>query len=160
MSVAWSGADAWINDPIPRAITGGRTLSLLARTRSLDSPPADRAGDEDVMDGTLERGGSHASLAQFRQPLADLFLVRLVRGIAAHDAQRDGLDLGQLLFHLLIHAFIVMPTGTAMQGRDAGSIQGRNPGWQSSLRLALQSGLRLESFLRDTRPGEDRPAAD
>jgi hypothetical protein len=123
----------------------GGFLVLAARTRGLDGPPADRASNEDVMDGAFEVGRADTLPAQVRKPLADLFLVPLVRGVAAFDAQRDGTELGQILFHLLIHAFIVGSIPVAMQDRDRYSLARRDLESQSRLLLASQSRLRLES---------------
>src|ERR1035441_4329892 len=145
------------------AVRGGEAGRLLGvRGKSADGagllapmggrvvlrPAGDRARNEHAVDRPLKVGGADVLCAQRREPLADLFLVTVVQGIAAHDTQRDGLELGQLFFHLLIHAFIVGAIPVATQDRDRHSLARRDLESLPWLRLALRSGLRLESSHR------------
>jgi hypothetical protein len=104
----------------------GRGSGLLARAGSFGGPPADRACDEDMVDAALELGRADAGLAQRGQSVADLFLVPLVRGLAAHDAERDGLKLSQFLLHAGIHAFHCAVITVATQGSDWHSVTRRD----------------------------------
>src|ERR1035441_3092341 len=122
---------------VQRAVRGGEAGRLLGvRGKSADGagllapmggrvvlrPAGDRARNEHAVNRPLKVGGADVLCAQRREPLADLFLVTVVQGIAAHDTQRDGLELGQLLLHLLIHAFIVGAIPVATQDRDRHSL--------------------------------------
>src|ERR1039457_1084028 len=107
---------------------GGGSLSPLAAMsrRIVLGPAGDRARDEHAVDGALQLGRTDVLRTQAGKPAPDLFLVPVVQGVAAHDAQRDGLKLGQLLLHLLIHAFIVGAIPVATQDRDRYSLARRD----------------------------------
>jgi hypothetical protein len=108
-------------------VMSGRGGGLLTAGRGdIGGPPADRARDENMVNAALESGRADALSAQAGQSAADLFLVPLVRGLAAHDAERDGLKLSQFLLHAGIHAFHCAVVTVAPQGSDWHSVTRRD----------------------------------